>query len=804
MLQKKFLKTCFTLLFFIASAGLVKAQRLDSLLLALDSNYMQEKIHVQFDKVTYNPGETIWFKAYIVTDNLPGAISKTVYADLLDENGNILQRKMMPVILSGASSNFDLPDSIKATRLFFRAYTKWMLNFDSSLLYTKAIQYLPAKNPLKKPAVPVAYSLQFFPEGGDLVETINSRVAFKATDNQGQPVKISGDILTGAGKKITTFSAVHDGMGYFELTPVVGEKYKAWWKDKKGVVHENPLPVALKNGAVLSTNLEGNILKYTISRPDSTVDDLKTFFVVAQMEQRLRYSARINLSRKTTITAPIATDSMPNGVLQLTIFNAEEVPVAERLVFINHDNYYFITDLHATETNLAKRGRNGLQIDVGDVLLTNLSIAVTDAGVNPITKNEENIYSALLLTSDLKGRVYNPAYYFSSQDDSVKSNLDLVMMTNGWRRFKWEDLIAGKFPVIKNYPENYLSISGKILGLKSALLYNKDLTGIFKTKTGENDFFSMKIDKDGSFTQENLYFFDTALLHYQLNNDKDKTLTTSATFTFENNFIKAPISTTTFLASLNAPLKEDSLSLVKSSTMAALQRAQVESNRVKTLSTVTVRAKQKSLKEKLDEEYTSGFFSGGDGYTFTTEDDPFAKSATSVLVYLQGKVAGLQINTAGVGSATWRGSTPSFFVNEMNLNGDLSSLQSVNMNDVAMIKVFRPPFFGAAGGGSGGAIAVYTKKGAANNSNVTGLPSTVINGYSTLKEFYSPDYETNPNTDVKDYRTTLYWNPIIFFDKNTRRVVLPFFNSDNCKKMRVVIEGINELGQLTHEERIIE
>ena len=84
------------------------------------------------------------------------------------------------------------------------------------------------------------------------------------------------------------------------------------------------------------------------------------------------------------------------------------------------------------------------------------------------------------------------------------------------------------------------------------------------------------------------------------------------------------------------------------------------------------------------------------------------------------------------------------------------------------------------------------------------MPFTTLQGYSTIKEFYSPDYEKDPEPDVKDYRTTLYWNPFIFFDKSSRRISIPFFNSDNCKKIRVTIEGINEAGELTREEKIIQ
>ena len=796
-----FRNTATLLMFTIICRGL-QAQQIDSLVNILDSKYLQEKIYLQVDKAYYNAGETIWFKAYLSADNLPHPFSKTMYAELMDDKGTLLQRKMMPIIQSGAASNFDLPDTVNSTRLFIRAYTTWMLNFDSSLLYLKPIQIIPAKTIVKKTPNPTTYSLQFFPEGGDLVNNISSRVAFKATDNQGTPIVVKGDIVDSKGKKITSFSSIHDGMGSLNLQPAAKEKYRALWKDKKGLQHETPLPDANKQGMVLSTEFVDNQLYYTIKRPDSVDAVNTTYQVVAQMQQRLVYSARINMTKKTSVRAQIDTDSLPNGVLQLTIFNAAQQPIAERIVFINHDNYYFITDLHSADKNLSKRGRNSLQIDVGDVLMSNLSISVTDAGLNPISLNEESIYSQLLLSCDLKGYIYNAAYYFSGDADSVRQHLDLVMMTNGWRRFKWTDVLTGNWPLIKSIPENKLFIKGKILGLSKSLLFQKELTGILKTKNGASNIFTMPVNSQGEFSQDGLYFFDTAKLHYQLNNDKDKTLTTSASFAFQTNFIKAPLQSIILLSGLYSPEKTDSLVLQKSSSMASLLRSQTERNKIKTLETVLVRSSQKTLKQKLDEEYTSGFFSGGDGYTFTTEDDPFAKTAMSILAYLQGKVAGLQITTTGEGSATWRGSATSFFVNEM--TSDVSRLQSISMNDVAMIKVFRPPFFGAGGGGAGGAIAIYMKKGGSDNSQLKGLPVTFINGYSVIKEFYSPDYEKKPEPDANDYRTTLYWNPNLYFDKNTRRVTIPFFNSDFCKKIRVTIEGINEAGQLTREEKIIE
>jgi hypothetical protein len=168
-----------------------------------------------------------------------------------------------------------------------------------------------------------------------------------------------------------------------------------------------------------------------------------------------------------------------------------------------------------------------------------------------------------------------------------------------------------------------------------------------------------------------------------------------------------------------------------------------------------------------------------------------------------GKVAGLQISVSGgSATATWRGSNPIFFMDETNT--ELNALQSIPMSDIAMIKVFEPPFFGGISGGAGGAIAVYTKKGSSDYSSVKGLDYSTVSGYSTIKEFYSPDYTQTNDITQPDHRTTLYWNPFILMGNKDRRITIPFYNNDNCKKIKVIIEGINEAGQLTREEKIFE
>ena len=800
-LQNIFYKTGIAICLLIIISHTAKAQQLDSVLNIAATNFPQEKVYLQTDKNMYAGGETVWFKAYLTGENAPAPFSKTLYAELITDKGAVLQRRTMPVILAGASSDFVLPDSLADTRLYIRAYTAWMLNFDSSLLYVKPLYVIPKKAIAKKNTA-IVYSITFFPEGGDMVENIESVIAFKATDQGGTPVVIKGDIVNNSNKKIASFSPEHDGMGTFTLQPLPGETYKAVWKDKAGKPHETALPPAKKDGVVIHISFIEGKLHYTLTRTETAGDAYKKFTVVAQRLQQIQYAAVINLSQKTTVTAPLPTDSIPDGILQVTVFNALMQPVAERLVFINNNNYSFITDLHMAEQNMNKRARSVLQIDVGGSLLSNLSVAVTDADINPVGKNEENIYSNFLLSTDIKGYVYNPAYYFSGDDDSVKHHLDLVMMTNGWRRFTWEKMLANEWPVIKYQPENNLSIQGKIAGLSRTVLYNRSVTSIFKPRVGELSYLSFPLNDKGEFSISGLYFFDTAKLYYQLSNDKDKTYTTSASFTFTNSFTKAPLLSKEQLNSYYMPDKTDSSALLKSIGLASAKRNdETGLGKTQVLQEVKVVTKTKPLKEKLDEQYTSGFFGGGDGYTFDIENDLLAQSSFGVLQYLQGKVPGLKVNTNGGASASWRGSNTSFFLNES--PADASMMESINMTDVALIKVFRPPFMGAAGGSAGGAIAVYTKKGASANSSFTGLPSTPVYGYSAVRQFYSPDY-SDKNTDAftKDYRTTIYWNPNIYFDQNSRRITLPFYNNDNCKKLRVIVEGINESGVLTREEKI--
>ncbi|RYG30441.1 MAG: hypothetical protein EOO01_36720, partial [Chitinophagaceae bacterium] len=373
----------------------LNAQRFDSVLVKLDSEFPQEKLHLHFDKNAYNPGETIWFKAYLFANNNLSAISRNLYTELIDERGKILQRKVSPLISAGAAAAFDLPTDLSESVLYVRAYTRWMLNFDSSFLFVKAIPILNPKGGAKKTAAAPAPQnyLNFFPEGGDLVQGLESRVAFKGTDNTGKPFKVQGDVLNSKGAKLGSFNTVHDGMGWFTLTPEAGEQYKATWKDQSGKVQTTNLPVAKKSGVVLETRKMPQGIAFSVKRSDETAKQLKSIYVVAQMQQQLLYRAKASLEKSPVISGVIPLQNLPAGIVQITIFTEDEKPLAERIVFVTSQEYYFITDLNVPLKGTGKRGRNVIQIDVPDTIACNLSLSVTDAGVNPLEPGEQDIFS---------------------------------------------------------------------------------------------------------------------------------------------------------------------------------------------------------------------------------------------------------------------------------------------------------------------------------------------------------------------------------------------------------------------------
>ncbi|MEP6682701.1 MAG: hypothetical protein ABJA35_05545 [Parafilimonas sp.] len=771
----------------------------------LADNFPQEKIYMQFDKPSYSPGETVWFKAYIMSGADPSLISKTVYIDFINAEGRIIKHCIAPVLQSGGGGNFDIPLEFKNDLVYVKAYTKWMLNFDSSFLFRKTLHITQLKPVIKKQTTQaIKTSIQFLPEGGDMFENIESDIAFKAMHFDGSPALVKGAVFNDKNQQVAEIKTVHDGMGSFLLTAKPGETYTAKWKDDLNNSYQTKLPAAKQSGATFKISLQPNSRSFLIQRTENAGANFQKLYIIATMQQHLVYAASVNLSETLATGGGIPVGDLPSGILQVTLFDSNWAAIAERVTFINNNNYSFEPEVGFAQLGTDKRKPNVLIIKTDDSVSANLSVAITDAGIG--IDSSDDIVSHLLLTGDLKGNVYHPYYYFASNSDTLQQQLDLVMLTNGWRRINWSNVVNNKYPQIRYQNDSaYLSLSGKVYGAtEQDLKRGAFILMIIKNQQDTSNHVQQTVvNSSGSFADPNLILYDTSKIFYRISGTEG--FANSSVVNFNNS---TPATKLVNADTINNAFYADTATENYKRRLAEQELRILKLQQGTTLADVTVKTKAKSPLQIMDEKYTSPLFSSGDGYQFDVVDDPFAKSSTSVLQYLQGKVAGLTItNPSGAasdGSVSWRGGTPTFFQNEMEV--DVSQLSSIPMSDVAYIKVFRPPFIGAIGGGANGAIAIYTRKGGdVAQAQGKGIPYKVVIGYTAPKEFYSPDYDTyNEKNEERDFRTTLYWAPSILTSPNSNTVKIKFYNNDFSQSFRVIVEGITTDGKLTHIEKVVE
>jgi hypothetical protein len=344
-----------------------------------------------------------------------------------------------------------------------------------------------------------------------------------------------------------------------------------------------------------------------------------------------------------------------------------------------------------------------------------------------------------------------------------------------------------------------LSLSGQLMGVsKGQLSGTESLALIIKQKdSSANKLFIVPIATDGSFNDPSYIFFDTLNVYYSL---KSKFLK-QAEARFMANRLPPP-NYSSFARSLRSYKPADTSGMGYHFNLASKEMGLKELQRNKVMETVYIKAKGKTPTQILEEKYPSGMFKGTDGFQFDLVNDPLAVAYTDIFMYLQGRVPGLQITTGAEPTLSWRGGSPLLYLDEM--RSDVPMLSSVPVSDIAYIKVYRPPFMGASGG-SGGAIAIYTKRGDDTRTSSGGLSSNKVLGYTPIREFYSPNYDrVDARNEDADVRTTLYWNPGIVIPAGKNAVKLAFYNNDVSKAFRVVIEGVSKTGILTHFEQIME
>ena len=752
-----------------------------------------EKVYLHLDKDIVSVGDDIWFSAYSVlgANHYYSNASKIVYIDLIDPENKIVLSKQTLIQNGKGEGNIEIPKNLKSGLYQIRSYTQWMRNSDPTFFYKKSLKILNPKNNLKsKDNAKQMIDLQFFPEGGNSIVGINSKLAFKAINSNGNGIDVKGKIINSKGKNIANFKSQFQGTGFINFKPQLNEKYFAVLDDQTTY----PITkISNKGYAILVNNINSKSIKIKIQASRDFLS--QPFYVVGTIRNNKYYQGKFDFGGKSLTSLEIPKNKLPSGILTITIFDHLMKPWAERIVFINKKES-LIVNAKINKTQLKSKEQIKVDINVSDIegkpISTNLSLAVTDIKKYKKNKNSRSVTSYLLLESDIKGHIKDPSFYFTDTQRSTKYKLDLVMLTNGWRRFNWMDNQKEN-----NYNfEKGTSLTGQARAMNNKVLENTQLKVIAINKENVQTF-STLTDINGRFKVDEFNFTGATKVIFNLPSnkknplnvrvklDKPKSLNKSIPQSNYFNYTYSKLSNKeiNYAQGILARKKEDSISNID-------PFSDVKST---LLNEVEVIGKAKKNTNTTPSLY--GMNPDAIIYPKTNTGESLADVLSSISG-IQSKNLKRKVSfDPKTLSIRGRDGAPLWIVDGVRYNlFRYSNTPDVDMNEIERIEVIKSAAKAAIYGpaGKNGVILLYTKNaGKGQNKKAFSSEFNII-GYEKSKEFYSPKYINN-NTSKKDNRTTLFWNPSIKTDENGNASII-FYNSDTAKDIQVVIESLSEFG----------
>ncbi|TPN88882.1 TonB-dependent receptor plug domain-containing protein [Aquimarina algicola] len=887
-----------------------------------DKNHrLVEDIYTQTDRPFYFPGETIWFKSYVVDESHTiTTLSDAMYAELISPKGTIVKRLKIAVNHGYAYGNFDTQYDWVGGIYTLKMYTNWMYNYGESSFFTKKITIqkiikpealltlkferegygkssevtanFEAKDLKNNPianqeityevavkgekiftdttitdtngkanpiftlpkdlstidvvltillphngttesisrSVPVVLDtidLQFFPESGKLIAGTTNQVAFKAVNEFGKPVDISGNITDASGNVLANFTSYHDGMGGFDLPALSNTTYYAQIKAPFTSEQKIKLPKVHDQGVRFST---------VVDSVNATLQLFSTLNTSLRLEistpTKTLWSRTINKDQN-TIQIPI--HDFPIGITQFTIFDSKDAPVAERLVFLNTHKQLKVevnTDKEIYQTR-EKVNINIKTTDaVGVPIPANLSIAVADNKLLSLADDkQDHILSYFLMSSELKGNIHKPVFYFDPKEPKASKALDYVMLTHGWRNYLSTQMITQENA--SYLPEREEVHKGVVVNAQGKpvkahlLLFDENGNKVLVFDTNDKGEYAYKLGQSNSYilvaytdNGKKVYINRTVL---QKGYDVEKKSTTYINDDKDNSIVIERFE------DIKPPLKKK---IAKKAEIAALENIKPSLNKKKIAKKGKIaplslaESEAAALEEVIVAAYSTQqkIATNSSIVILKTEE---IQPASSVSQMLQGRVTGVEItrangnvgNTSQIsirGISSVSGNNQPLYVVD-GIVANQTSLQQLDPDRIESITILKDASATALYGtrGANGVIVINSKnKGFINNWGKKTLNNPTFNNYTyqniykqrslvnyTPKEFYAPVYDnTNISQERTDFRQTIYWNPIVQTD-DKGEASLSFYNSDAITSFKVIAEGIGFNGLVGRTEK---
>lgn len=799
------------------------------------NNYPREKAYLHFDNTSYYVGDTIWFKAYVTLAEklVYSAISRPLYVELVDQTGNIVDRQIIKLTQGEGNGQFILPRSMLSGYYEVRAYSRWMLAFNEPQYFSRTFPIYQLANSDKLERSITNYELsssmenrpletkekldvRFFPEGGQLVEGVTSQVAFKAESKNEGNIELSGTIYTKEGTKITSFETLHDGMGHFEYTPS-GQPAIAK-VNFQGKEYEFTLPQALPNGYVLSTVSNAGALLVRVSCNAVTPQDTLAVFISHQGRPSIHQLISCRADAPQEFILP--TRKLPGGVLQVSLINRAGNTLCERFVFSNPRAPLQISSEGLKEVYAPYAPvRCELQVKnaKGEPISGELSVSIRDGVRSDYLEYDNTIFTDLLLTSDLKGYIHQPGYYFASPSPRKQVELDVLMMVHGWRKYDMSQAISTAAFTPLQLPESQLVLNGQV---KSTILKNKlkdiALSVIVKkddqfitggTVTDENGRFTIPVEDFEGTTEA---VIQTRKVGKERNKD--------ASILIDRNF--SPTPRAYGYKELHPEWKDLAYWQQKAENFDSLYMDSIRKvEGLYVLDEVEIKSKRRqgsNMATKINEKSIDAYYDVRRSVDLLRDNGKIVTTIPELMEKLSPQFYWDRTND----KHTYRQKPICYIMDNHILSETETQMMLTEVDGLASIIISK---------GTGGIeddiiqnskmsevtdstgvdiskldkycvfyLIPLPRRDVLNKSQtaVLGTRQTVIQGYTRALEYYSPAYTTKElYMDKVDKRRTLYWNPSVQADENGKAVI-ECYNNQYSTPLIIQAETLSKDGQI--------
>ncbi|PTB97720.1 hypothetical protein C9994_01725 [Marivirga lumbricoides] len=740
----------------------------------------------------------MWFKLYSTAGylNQLSPLSKIVYVEFYNPYNELIDNVKIFSDNGIGSGYFQLSNELETGSYLIKAYTKWMLNDRKDFIFKKEVKVFNlfgvSQDSLEVSDEGHRISLSFMPEGGKLIDGVETNVAFKAIGEDGYGIDVSGKVFDENENVIGEFTSNHLGMGVFSIKPVRGANYYARLVDSN---ERYELPNVEEAGiAITLLNIpQLNDVRYKIDIKNLSSERIH---ILSHCRGLPTYVASSDINSK-PIIGLIAKDNFLPGINYITIFNDKGLPLAERAFFIN-DIPSINLSIKSDKELYGLREKVQLKLYTDSTALDvpmYLSLSATSNNDVLLDFEEDNIVTYLYLSSDINGHIEKPANYFNGAYEDAWKRLDLLMMTQAWSNYNWDYILSGNSsPDYIHKIEQGLSIKGKLTSDLSDKASVNGYVNYFVQDSNNNVFDRVEVNEQGEFEILDLFFTDKKAVVLTGFNKRDKP------------YVRVQLDTNNIQFQTDRVYKYFDHNLTnfqRKSIKNTLERKEIDAaysfdNNFETLDEVTITADRITKQEKVNNLYGKGDVS------FDVTDLEISESAQHPLELIRGRIAGVRVSGSAIswsveirGPGSINSSTQPLILVD-NVEVPLDFLNSIPASQIEMVEVYKgasAAIFGVSG--ANGVLSFFTKPGSSDFTyyDKGNVLTAILQGYQSNKEFYSPDYSVKVKGNIKpDKRAQILWEPMIKTKKGLGEV--SFYTTDEPMDITVYVEGMTQDGKV--------